>query len=130
MLTNAADIKLPSLTSKLRRLVLAARDPEEALEEHLEGARDRRVLVDSQPSEPGLLGLHAYLPAETAVAVRTALEAKAAEFARADKKTAEPAARASGGRRTSGWPMRWRGTSSAPMRRTQRSQPVRGSRCS
>jgi hypothetical protein len=88
VLTNAADLKLPSLTSKLRRLVLAARDPEEALEEHLEGARDRRVRVDSEPGEPGLLGLHAYLPAETTVAVRTALEAKAAELARGDKKRA------------------------------------------
>jgi hypothetical protein len=88
VLTNAADIKLPSLTSKLRRLVLAATDPEEALVEHLEGGRGRRVRVDSEPAEPGLLGLHAYLPAEVAVAVRTALEAKAGEFARADKKTA------------------------------------------
>ena len=97
VLINAAELKLPSLTSKLRRLVLAARDPEEALEEHLEGARGRRVQVDSEPAEPGLLGLHAYLPAETAVAVRTALEAKAAEFASADKKTA---AGSTGQRRT------------------------------
>ena len=41
--------------------------------------------IDTEPSEPGLLGLYASLPAETTVAMRTALEDKAREFARADK---------------------------------------------
>jgi len=63
----------------------AAQDPVEAAAEHRAGAADRRVEVDPEPSQPGLLGLHAYLPAETAVAVRNAVEAKAAGFAAADE---------------------------------------------
>lgn len=84
VLATAGDLKVSSLGSKLRRLVLAAQGPE-AVEEHLEGSGNRRVTVDRERAEPGLLGLHAYLPPETTVAVREALESKAAEFAKADK---------------------------------------------
>jgi Domain of unknown function (DUF222) len=90
VLPTASTITLASLSAKLRRLVLSAQGPD-AVDEHLQGLANRRIFVDREPAEPGLLGLHAYLAAETTVAVREALEAKAAEFARADK-----AARAKG----------------------------------
>ncbi|MDX6242545.1 MAG: hypothetical protein QOE76_268 [Frankiales bacterium] len=84
VLPTAGEVRISSLTAKLRRLTLAAQGAE-AAEQHLQGAANRRVSVDREPAEPGLLGLHAYLPPETTVAVREALEAKAAEFAKADK---------------------------------------------
>ena len=84
VLPTAADLRLSGLSAKLRRLRLAAQGPA-AADEHLQGLANRRVVTDRESSEPGLLGLHAYLPAETTVAVREALEAKAAEFAKADK---------------------------------------------
>ena len=92
VLANAADLRLSSLLAKLRRLVLSAKGSA-AVDDHLQGVVNRRVTVDSEPSEPGLLGLHAYLPPETAVAVREALEVKAAEFARADRAVRDQAAR-------------------------------------
>ncbi len=91
VLPTAGTIRLGSLTAKLRRLALKARG-DDAVAELVAGAANRRVTVDSEPNEPGLLGLHAYLPAETAVAVREALEVKAAEFARADKAARDQAA--------------------------------------
>jgi hypothetical protein len=91
VLPTAADLRLPSLLAKLRRLVLAAQGPDAAVE-HLQGQANRRVTLDTEPPEPGLLGLHAYLPAHTAVAVRQALEAKAKEFARADRNTRQQTA--------------------------------------
>ncbi len=84
VLPTAAEIRLASLSAKLRRLVLAAQGPQ-AAEEHRQGMLNRRVTVDREPSEPGLLGLHASLPPETTLAIRQALEIKAAEFAKADK---------------------------------------------
>jgi hypothetical protein len=84
VLPTAAKIRLSSLTAKLRRWVLAAAG-DDAVAEHLQGKAKRRVTVDSEPSEPGLLGLHAYLPPEITVAIREALEAKAAEFAKSDR---------------------------------------------
>jgi hypothetical protein len=84
VLPTAARLKMGSLLAKLRKLVLAARG-EDAVEEHLQGVADRRVRIETQPSQPGLLDLHASLPAETTIAIRTALEDKAKDFARADK---------------------------------------------
>ena len=84
VLPTAAQVKVATLTDKLRRARLAAQGPE-AAQEHAQGLVNRRVVTDREPSEPGLLGLHAYLPAETTLAVREVLESKAAEFARADK---------------------------------------------
>jgi hypothetical protein len=84
VLPTAGELRMSSLTAKLRRLALAAQGPD-AAEQHLQGAANRRVTLDREPAEPGLLGLHAYLPPETTVAMREALEAKAAEFAKADK---------------------------------------------
>ena len=92
VLPTAATIRLASLMDKLRRKVLAARG-DVAVAEHLLGNAQRRVTVESEPSEVGLLGLHAYLPPEITVAVREALEAKAAEFARADRAARDQARR-------------------------------------
>jgi hypothetical protein len=88
VLTSAARIRTASLRDKLHRLILAAQDPVHAADEHRAGAADRRVEVDPEPSQPGLLGVHAYLPAQTAVAFRDAVAAKAAQFATADQKKA------------------------------------------
>jgi hypothetical protein len=87
VLASAGQVKVGTLQAKLRKQVLAAKGPE-AVNEHLAGVANRRVTMDRDVGEPGLLGLHAYLPAETAVAVREALETKAGEFARADKAAA------------------------------------------
>ena len=95
VLPTAAQLKMGSLLAKLRKLVLAARG-DDAVEEHLQGIADRRVRIDTEPSQSGLLDLHASLPAETTVAIRTALEDKAREFARADK-LASAQAKAAGG---------------------------------
>ncbi|MDX6204726.1 MAG: hypothetical protein QOF39_783, partial [Frankiales bacterium] len=84
VLPTAGQLRLSSLLAKLRRLVLAAHGPD-AVAAHLHGVANRRVRIDTEPGEPGLLGLHAYLPAQTTVAVRNTLEAKAKEFARADR---------------------------------------------
>ena len=88
VLVNAGSIKLGSMTAKLRRLVLAAKGPD-AAREHREGARNRRVFLDTEPAEPGLLGVHAYLPAEVAVAVRETLERLQGELAKADRVKSE-----------------------------------------
>jgi hypothetical protein len=90
VLASAGQVKIGTLQAKLRKQVLAAKGPE-AVNEHLAGVANRRVTMDRDVGEPGLLGLHAYLPAETAVAVREALETKAGEFARADKAAAAQA---------------------------------------
>ena len=92
VLATAADLRLSSLLAKLRRLVLAAQGPD-AVRAHLQGMANRRLTVDQEPSEQGLLGLHAYLPAETAVAVRAAIEAKAKELAGADRAARDQALR-------------------------------------
>jgi hypothetical protein len=90
VLPTAGQLKIGSLQAKLRKQVLAARG-DDAVAEHLAGIANRRVTVDRDVAEPGLLGLHAYLPAETAVAVRDTLEAKAQEFGRADKASQQQA---------------------------------------
>ena len=92
VLPTAGQIRLSSLTAKLRRWVLGARG-DDAVAEHLQGNANRRVRVESEPSEAGLLALHAYLPPETTIAVREALEAKAAQFATADRADRDRASR-------------------------------------
>src|SRR4051794_18668158 len=84
VLRNAGSIKFASMTAKLRRLVLAAKGPA-AADEHRQGVKNRRVVIDTEPTEPGLLGVHAYLPAEVAVAVREALEVLQSDLAKADR---------------------------------------------
>ena len=131
VLPTAGQIRLSSLTTKLRKWVLGARG-DDAVAEHLHGNAHRRVRVESQPSQAGLLGLHAYLPPETTVAVREALEAKAAQFATADRTKGDRRpgpgnprrgrSRTSGGPRTSASPTPWPGSSSVP---TPRTRPAR-----
>ena len=84
VLGTAADVRVPSLIRLLRRLVLAAQGPA-AVQAHQAGAADRRVVVDTEAAEVGLLGLHAYLPPEQTIAIRELLETKAKELARADR---------------------------------------------
>ena len=68
--------------------MLAAQGPA-AVQAHQAGAADRRVVVDTEAAEVGLLGLHAYLPPEQTIAIRELLETKAAELARADRAARE-----------------------------------------
>jgi hypothetical protein len=84
VLTTANTVRVPTLIRRLRRLVLAARGPA-AVAAHQAGLADRRVVVDSEAVEVGLLGLHAYLPPEQTLAIRELLETKAKELARADR---------------------------------------------
>jgi hypothetical protein len=93
VLSNAARVRLGSMNAKLRRLVLAAKGPD-AAREHRAGVRNRRVVVDSEPSEPGLLGVHAYLPAQVAVAFRDTLEVLQGELAKADRVSCDAARKA------------------------------------
>ena len=84
VLDTAGTVRVPSLVRKLRRLVLAAQGPA-AVQAHQAGAAQRRVVVDTEAAEIGLLGLHAYLPPEQTIAIRELLETKAKELARADR---------------------------------------------
>jgi hypothetical protein len=84
VLDSADKVRLPNLIRRLRKLVLLAQGPA-AAEAHREGVADRRVVVDSEAGEIGLLGLHAYLPPEQTIAIREKLETKAKELARADR---------------------------------------------
>jgi hypothetical protein len=59
MLPTAGEVRISSLTAKLRRLTLAAPGPE-AAEQHLQGTANRRVSVDredddSKPARPKVL---------------------------------------------------------------------------
>ncbi|MDX6230356.1 MAG: hypothetical protein QOI76_3746 [Frankiales bacterium] len=84
VLGTAAEVRVPTLVRRLRRLVLVAQGPE-AVAAHLAGLAARRVVVDTEGAEVGLLGLHAYLPPEQTIAIRELLETKAKELARADR---------------------------------------------
>jgi hypothetical protein len=84
VLGSADKVRVPTLIRRLRRLVLLAQGPA-AVDAHDAGRAERRVVVDSEGTEVGLLGLHAYLPPEQTIAIREVLEAKAKELAKADR---------------------------------------------
>ena len=68
------------LSRRLRRAVDRV-DPVAAAQRHREGRKNRRVEVETQEREEGLLGLHAYLPPGVVLAIHQRLEQKAAEWA-------------------------------------------------
>jgi hypothetical protein len=84
ILPTAHEVTVASLSRRLRKAVLAAATHDTAAE-HRRGADARRVVLGREPAEAGLLGMHAYLPAEQAVAVREALQVKAGELKAADR---------------------------------------------
>src|SRR3954447_1114460 len=94
ILPDAGTVSLRTLTRRLRTAVLKAQGPK-AADEYATGAADRRVVLDREADQPGLLGPHAYLPPEQTLAIRDTLQAKAEELKTADR-TAREAAKGRG----------------------------------